>query len=64
MCLKEDKTFSWVILDTSYTEGAGSSWLNHTTQEVYRSMTEWWKYKPPQPGGNLWEFLRENVGKN
>ena len=64
VCFQEDKSFSWVVLAPSDLEGKGSPWLNHSTGEIYRSMTEWWKEKPPQPGGNLWEFLKENVGKN
>ena len=64
VCFQEDQSFSWITLEPSQVEEKGSPWLNHSTKEVYRSMTEWWKANPPQSGGNLWKFLQENVGKN
>lgn len=42
-----DKKINWHVL-TEEEIADKNTWLNHSTEQTYRSMTEWWKANPPK----------------
>lgn len=46
-CVGSDKTITWKELTIEDVGGENPFWLNHSTENIYRSMTEWWKTNPP-----------------
>ncbi|MBI3282515.1 glycosyltransferase family 39 protein [Candidatus Curtissbacteria bacterium] len=47
VCYLADKTISWHVL-TEEEIADRETWLNHSTENTYRTMTEWWKTNPPK----------------
>lgn len=48
VCVGSDKSITWKELSAEEVRGENSFWLNHSTENIYRSMTEWWKTKAPK----------------
>ena len=48
VCVGSDKSISWKALEDSDLNREDNFWLNHSTENIYRSMTEWWKTRPPK----------------
>lgn len=48
VCVGSDKSISWKALEDSDLNREDNFWLNHSTENIYRSMTAWWKTKPPK----------------
>lgn len=47
VCYLTDKTIDWHVLSSNEIADK-NTWLKHSTETVYRSMTEWWKINPPK----------------
>lgn len=47
VCVGSDRSISWKPLEDSEVNREDKFWLNHSTENIYRSMTEWWKTNPP-----------------
>lgn len=60
VCLDADNLMAWNVISDRATETDGSPWLNHSSKEIYTSMTGWWKLKPPS-GGNFWEYIKTHL---
>lgn len=48
VCVGSDKSITWMPLGDSDVKREDNFWLNHSTENIYRSMTEWWKTNPPK----------------
>lgn len=48
VCVGSDKSITWKELSAEEVGGENPFWLNHSTENIYRSMTEWWKTNPPK----------------
>lgn len=48
MCVGRDRDISWQEIEDSETLREDHFWLNHSTFEVYTSMTEWFLKNPPK----------------
>ncbi|MBI2598678.1 glycosyltransferase family 39 protein [Candidatus Curtissbacteria bacterium] len=48
VCQKEDRSFGWTEILPETLEGGSSPWLNESGENVYKTMTEWWKTKRPK----------------
>lgn len=47
VCYLVNKTIDWHVLGDREVADK-NTWLNHSTEGTYRSMTEWWKTNPPK----------------
>lgn len=48
VCYLSDKSINWTILRDEDVKEEKSPWLDHSTSNVYKTMTEWWKENPPK----------------
>lgn len=48
VCVGSDRSITWLPLPDSELGREDKFWLNHSTENIYRSMTEWWKTNPPK----------------
>lgn len=47
VCYLVDKSMQWTTLTDEEVNQEGSAWLNHSTENVYKTMVEWFKTHPP-----------------
>lgn len=48
VCVGSDQSISWIPLANSDINREDNFWLNHSTENIYRSMTEWFVTNPPK----------------
>lgn len=60
ICFDPDNEITWNVISNKEVKSDGSAWLNHSSEEVYTSMTQWWKYNPPKEG-NFWQYVKDHL---
>lgn len=48
VCQLTDRSITWDRISAESIVGAGSPWLRESTENVYKTMTEWWKTERPK----------------
>ncbi|MDO8486781.1 MAG: glycosyltransferase family 39 protein [Candidatus Curtissbacteria bacterium] len=48
VCQLVDRSITWSEIGEADVTGDSSAWLNESTENVYKTMTEWWKIKRPK----------------